>query len=112
MVTVYGEPVTVLARTDGPPDAHGNPTYTWAPSASVSALGVAPRQGEEDNAGGREAVIVGLTVYLPAGTQIAAVDRMVVRGETYQVVGEPGVWTNPYTGITRGVQVALERVEG
>lgn len=108
---MIGETVTIHRHTPGPKDAHGNDgPATWT-DVTVSGSAVAPRQGEEPG-NNRDTVIVGLTVYLPPGTVVGPADEMTVRGGRYGVVGEPGVWTNPHTGITRGVQAALERVEG
>lgn len=109
-----GEEVTVLPRVDVGIDEHGNPSPTWPdPGFTVRALGVAPRAGDEDDSRrNREAVIVGLTVYLPADTPIDAVDHMRIRGLEYEVIGEPGLWSSPYSGVDRGIQVALERYEG
>lgn len=119
-----GETVWWLPRQDGEDDAHGNPAYTWpahTDDAAVEIDGavVSPRSASgthlsaETSEVGREAIIVGLMLFLPAGSPAPEpVDRMHVRGEDYDVVGEPGVWKNPWSGRERGVQVALERTEG
>jgi hypothetical protein len=107
---VVGETITWHRHTAGAPDAHGNATSTWT-DVQVSGVAVAPRQGEEPR-NNRDMVILGLTVYMPAGTAIGAQDEVTVRQVRYRVVGEPGVWTNPYSGDTKGVQAALEQVEG
>lgn len=105
-----GETVTVHRWASGGTDAHGNTTDTWT-DATVDGVAVSPRQGEESG-NNRDAVIVGLTLYFPAGTDLSAKDEVTVRGSRCQIIGEPGVWINPYTGVTRGVQAAVERVEG
>jgi hypothetical protein len=61
---------------------------------------------------GRMAVITRPTLYLPPGADVRASDRVVVRGRTYDVGGEPAVWTNPYSATTKGVVVPLGEVAG
>lgn len=107
----YGETVVVHGRVDGPPDAYGQPTFTWA-DLEVPGAGIAPRAGSEGAGPDRSTVIVGLTAYLPAGTMIGPRDEVTVRGERYVVDGEPGVWRSPLTGWQPGVEVALSRAEG
>jgi len=61
----------------------------------------------------RNTVIVGLTMYAPAGADIRATDTVVRSdGTRWRVEGQPGVFTSPFTGWTPGVVVALERVTG
>ena len=112
MMFPHGETVTVLRRVVGGVDRYGNPTDTWAEGVDVALCGVAPRSSDEPAETGRAAVITGLTVYMPTGTQIAPADRLVVRGVTYEVVGEPGDWRSPFSGWRAGVEVAVTRVEG
>src|SRR5690606_24802940 len=85
-------------RTTGV-DRDGNPVYEWpGPGVDAAGCGVAPRTSEELAEVNRNRVITGLTVYLAPGTQNAPHDRLVVRGATYEVVGEPGDWRSPYSG--------------
>lgn len=110
---MIGETVTVLARTQTGVDRYGKPVYGWpGPGVEVAGCAVAPRSSEEPTEVGRQAVITGLQVYLPPGTEIAPSDRLVVRGETFEVEGDAGEWRNPYSDVWRGVEVACSRVEG
>jgi hypothetical protein len=109
---VNGETVFVLRRVSGATDSHGNIGWTWPVRERLDGVKVAPRSGMETDEPGREAVLAGLVVGLPAGSRVAAVDRMEVRGEVYEVIGEPAVWVNPWSGRESGVHVVLERVEG
>ena len=54
----------------------------------------------------------GFTLYLPTGTEIGPQNRVVVRGKTYDVLGEPAEWVNPFTGWAPGVVVQTELTEG
>lgn len=107
-----GETVTVLRRVDGDPDRYGNPTHTWAAGVDVAGCAVAPRSSDEPAETGRQAVITGLTVYMPPDTEVGPNDRLIVRGVTYEVEGEPGDWRHPFSGWRPGVEVAVSRVEG
>lgn len=117
---MVGETVWVLPRQTGQPDAHGNVAHTWPTPEDEGAVQVdqalvAPRTdmtGELAGQPHREAVVIGLQVFLPPGSRMEPVDRMYVRGETYEVVGEPGVWNSAWTAREWGVQVALRRTEG
>lgn len=91
----------------------GNTLVDWddPDTLTLAATAVAPRTSAEEN-DNRDAVIVGLTVYLTPGSDVVAADRMTVRGVDYEVVGEPGDYRNPYDPSIDGMQVDLERVAG
>lgn len=59
----------------------------------------------------RQGVLVGLTVYMPAGTDINRSDEVEVRGQRYTVEGEPFLWVS-LSGRHRRINVPLQRVEG
>ena len=110
---MIGEPVTVLSAPLAA-DEYGTPSaerdWDSATSTVIHGCAVAPRSSSELTDPGRLAVIVGLTVYLPAGSVVSPQDRMLVRGDLYEVDGEAGVWVSPFTGWSPGVEVALRRV--
>lgn len=93
-------------------DPYGNPVPGADVEVEIPTLGIAPRVSSEFNEPGRNAVIVGLSVYFPRGTDVKASDGFRVRGEVYEVDGEPGDWRNPFTGVARGIEVALSKVTG
>lgn len=100
--------VTVLRTERGP---HGDPTGPPVESVVEGCI-VAPRRSSEDDERG-EAVIVGLSLFAPFDADIKATDQIRIddaawRG-TYDVVGEPGRWENPFTGKRPGMEVALTR---
>lgn len=96
-------------------DAHGNSVASWT-STAVGVYAIAPKQSVEPDELGRRAVVTGLTVYAPLGTDVRPHDRVVLpHGVTYEVVGEIAVWdNNPHVPVTRnsGVQFDLERSTG
>ncbi len=61
----------------------------------------------------RDTVIVGYTVYAPAGTSVHTTDQFRIRAHVCEVTGEPGDWgRNPFTGMRGPVQFAADRVTG
>lgn len=86
-------------------DSAGDPDET-----EVDGCVVWPRTTSEDDYG-RHHVIEGITVAMPAGTDVRASDAVRVRGTTYQVAGQPGVFRSPFSGAEL-VEVNLTRAEG
>lgn len=107
-----GETITVVSP-GSTTDARGNTVADWSDEATSSttygdALW-APRhelgQGE-DHTNGRQGVVAAGVLYLRPGAVVAATDRVIVRGLTFEVDGEPGVWDGG------GVEVPLRRTTG
>jgi len=100
--------VTITLRsTVTTDDGFGNATTEttesqWGPCA------VAPRYATEQADPRVPPVIVGKIVYGPP-TAIDSDDTLVIDGETYQVDGLPGEWTNPFTGWQPGIEVPVKR---
>src|SRR5690606_21170912 len=78
----HGETVTIVRP--GPPtqDEYGNDVPGTPVEIDVPGCGVAPRTSSEIT-DARDTVIVGLTLYAPAGTDLRATDRVRVGGELY-----------------------------
>lgn len=93
-------------------DEYGDPIAGEPTSATLDGCSVAPRLSTEVSAPGREAVLQGLTLYAPYGTDIEHTDRVTVDGVPYEVDGEPGSWKSPFDGWEAGVSVALRRAAG
>lgn len=110
MFPPFNEAVTILEGTETT-DRYGNTVLDWdtPTELGVNAI-VYPRTTSEDN-DGRTAVLVGLTALLPTGTAVTAHSRVIARGGTYAVVGEPADWRSPW-GWKPGIQIDLERVAG
>lgn len=110
---MIGETVSIVHETPGGTDAYGDPiASTTTTTTAVPGCAFAPRASTEPTERGRQGVIIGGTIYLPAGTTIAHEDQVIVRGVTYDVEGEPGEWVSPFTGWAPGVEVAVKRAEG
>lgn len=106
-----GETVTIIRP--GPPtrDAYGNDVAGPAAELDVPGCAVAPRTSSED-VQARDQVIEGLTVWMPAGTDVRPTDRVRRAGVLYEIDGDAGRWSSPFTGFTGPVQVSLSRVTG
>lgn len=107
------ETVTRLRGT-ATEDRYGAQVVDWTDPAELAIAGcaVAPRDAEEDNAAGRQAVIRGFNVYAPEGTSVLPTDRLRVRGEVHEVHGQPGVWVDPWSDVAAGVEIRTRRVDG
>ncbi len=108
----YGQSITILRSTPGGRDMPGDPIASTVDRIDVPGCAIAPRTSTEPSGRGRQGVIVGLTIYAPAGTDIRATDSIEIAEQTYTVDGEPGEWTNPFNGATPGLEVAVTRAEG
>lgn len=111
----HGETITRLRATAILDPYSGEPTdFTWdAPDAlEIPDCGINPGGTSEPTQDGRNAVITRPEVYAPADADVTAGDRLVVRGETYEVDGEPAAWRSPFTGWAPGLVIVLKRVEG
>ena len=106
------ETVTRLRATTTT-DGYGDTVTDWSSPSSLvlSARGVEPVSSSEDN-DGRQAVITGFRVYLGAGADVLAGDRVVMRGTTYDVDGQPADWRSPWGTSLGGIVVALTAVSG
>lgn len=114
----FGETVTLIRREVTGQNAGGDDVYTDVETDVDGAI-ISPRSSTgsvtlSTDTQSRDAVTVGLTVYLPPGTDVEAVDRARVRGHLYEVEAgsEPGIWRSPLTGWYPGVEIALTRTTG
>lgn len=109
MTFPFGMEITLLTRTKGSPDTYGNDTWTTTSSIVHGAFN--PGSSSE-LVQGQDLLTVQPSVYLPAGTVVAAVDAVQVGGLVYEVDGSPNDWVSPYTGHAFGIEVRLKRVTG
>jgi len=109
--------ITVTVVRPASLDDNGDPLTTDPATHEVEDCIIAPRAEGEIHDRGREGVIVGLSLYAPAGSDIGRLDLIVIaegdpNAGTYEVEGEPGEWRSPWTGWAPGIQVALRRAQG
>jgi hypothetical protein len=105
----FGRPVTLITRTVLGHDVDGN--TTWSQSSTTYASRPAWQGNSTELIQGQDTVISQATVVLPAGTPVQATDRVIVFGQTWEVLGSPNLFRNPWTGTDPGVVVQLRVVE-
>lgn len=95
-------------------DRYGNAVPGYADPVDLPVFAVAPNQSDEPDEQGRSRVLSGRTVYAPIDCPVKPHDRVVIAGDTWEVVGEVGPWQlNPHgLGAHEGVQFNLERSDG
>jgi hypothetical protein len=110
-----GETIT-RQRADAAADPYsGEATrldWTTPSTISVADVKVAPAGTSEPLEVGAARTEDELTLYVPFDADIEPLDRVVVRGKTYEVQGQRGDWSSPYTGIDRVSVVQVRRVTG
>lgn len=103
---MQGETVTWYATTTTTDDL-GNTTTTEAPGVPLMALVAGRSSSENTGRSDQPALLVGKTLYLLDGTvEPSPSDSFEVRGERYDVQGEPHRWGS------MGVEVAVARAGG
>lgn len=116
MTFPYGETVTRLRAqtTEDPYTTDPRPDWTKEPaSLAIDACAFDPGGSSESfSEPGRQPITTKPTVYAPFGSDIKAGDRLVVRGVTYDIDGEPADWHSPFTGWEPGMAVSLFVKEG
>lgn len=111
----HGETVTRLRGTPSSDPYSSAPTdLDWddPDELEIPGCGFNPGQSSEPVQNARNAVITKPEVYAPADADVLAGDRLVVRGKTYEIDGDPQDWRSPFTGWRPGLVLVLKRVEG
>ena len=107
---MIGETVTLLRRTQGNRDSHGNATWTTV-EVDVPGCAVWPT-GSTEQIQGQDQTSTRVTVMFPYGTAITSTDQARVRGTVYDVEGIPSPWSSPFTQTRAGVEAKLVAVAG
>ena len=109
-----GETVEVLALVTGEPDDLGNESNSWGLPLTVSNVLVAPTSTTDLSGSIRpDGDSTTLTLYFPKSfTGALRGARVIVRGQTYEVQGEPFAYDPAITPGTRNLVVTVKRVEG
>lgn len=113
MLDLPGETVTVQRGTQTSTGRRNDTTTDWSTPAEhdIADCLIAPGSSLE-NHDGRDGVTADIAVYAPAGADVLSTDRLIVRGEPYDVEGEPAVWSSPGHYEVDGVVIAANRSEG
>lgn len=106
----FGITATLVTRTVTGRDSDGNDVYDNVETALPGC--VFDPGGSTESVQGQDMVITRPRLFLPKGTTVTAVDKILVAGQPYTVTGAPKYYTNPFTGTTPGPVLELERVTG
>lgn len=96
----------------GDVDEYGDPVLDREDRADLDGCFTAPRMSEGIDGRSRAGVIIGLTLFMPYGTDVEYSDEIEIDGVVWQIDGEPGSWRNPKSGWEAGMTAALVRGEG
>lgn len=97
MIGLFGETVTIVS---------GGAETTVHGCSVQGQSSVEPRDGSSLR------VTTNMVVYVPAGTVVHAADTMTVRGQQYEVEGEPIPETNVFTGTAGMIPVTVRGTTG
>ena len=110
MTFPYGQTVTLVKRAVSGQDDFGNDEYA---ETLVDAYPcVVQPAGSNETIQFTDQVSTDLTIFLPYGTDIEAVDAVEVDGVRYEVMGDESVWVSPFSGRTSPIQIRVSRVTG
>lgn len=111
----HGETVTRLRpqRVTNPYSGAAD-DYDWTnpDRVDIPGCGVADGGSTEPVQVARDQLEADFDVIMDAGTDVAAQDRLIVRGLTCEVMGRPFDWRHPATGWTPGMVVRCRIVTG
>jgi len=117
----FGETVTRVraGSTTDPYSGEQVPDWGTATTKDFELCAVWQESSVEPGGDGRAGVsvpraeVVTVTkAVLPFVADFTPHDRFKVRGKTYEVVGEPADWANPFTGWEPGTVVTGRRIDG
>ncbi len=111
----FGETVTRLRATpieDPYSDDETELDWEFPSELDIDHCAVAAGGSTEPVVTAREAVDSDFDVYMPAGVDVTAQDRLRIRGLVCEVAGRPFTWSSPFTGWTPGLVVQAKIREG
>lgn len=103
--------VGVCTFQEGGRDSHGKPIQSWSDPVYVKVYGWSEPTLEEAAVLFHDREIVDLRVLVPAGFTVGSMDRVVVEGDSYDVVGKSDFTHGPF-GYQPGGVVNLRRATG
>jgi len=111
----YGETVTRLRATAVlDPYSQRETGEDWSAPDELEIPGCAfdPGGSLESAEVGREPVVSTPTLYAPVDADVTARDRVIMRGRTWLVDGDPAEYRSPFSGWAPGLVVKLKAVTG
>lgn len=101
------ESITRTRRSSTSTDSYGQPVYTTT-TATLQAY-VSQRLSGTNFDADQIVITDGLTIYLPAGTDVQDDDTFTIRGKVYEIDGEAFEWKEGLGSWNPGVVVNLQR---
>ena len=104
---------TLTIVKPGTTTSRGSTVYDWehpVSSTDIAGCSVQPASTGLSQDGRVLGINQGWTAYIPEGTAVSAGDHVIYEGDTYEIDGEPRVWTAPFT--RSHIQLNLIRWEG
>lgn len=108
MVPLGYDTITIVHRSDGPPDDLGVATVTETQTV-VTGCSVQPLSTEEELSD-VDRVVTRWRLFAPPDTVLTATDAVLVAGVLYEVDGDPQVWT--WAGTPHHLVCLLRRATG
>jgi len=110
---MVGETVTRIRTADSTgDDPYGNPLPGADVETTLTGAAFDPGGSLEPVEVGRAQTVTTPRLYFIVPPDIISTDRIRARGIVYNVIGNPALWINPFTGVTAGLVVELKAVEG
>jgi hypothetical protein len=106
----FGETVTLVRRVKTGVDEYHDDVFTTV-ETTLHNVPAWPTSTRED-VDGQATVYDLVTVFLPADTDIDAIDAVKVYEGLYEVKGRTDRFVSPFDGFNPGLPVPLERVTG
>jgi hypothetical protein len=104
---LFHQALTIEHRDPSVPDVYGNPTTVT--SSTTTVLGYLEPATAVEILVGRETYLSDHKAFLSPGTVVDPGDRIVYQGETYEIVGPPARWFNPFRGVEDHVELLLRK---
>lgn len=111
----YGETATRLRAVATTDRFSGEATaLDWFTPDELEIEGCAfdPGSSSEPLEQARDGVLTKPTLYAPSSSDVLPSDRILVRGRTWQVDGDPSDYRSPFDGWAAGMVIHLKAMEG
>lgn len=109
---IFGEQVQHVRKVMTGRNAHGQPIYEDQVQPPIYGASLQGIDTTEPNDGMSFRVTTDMILYVPPGTNVLALDKMTVRGKTYEVQGEAVGQVSAFTGTAAHLPVKLKRITG
>jgi hypothetical protein len=106
----YSQTIILVRRELSGQDEYSNDVYTDT-EHSLDYCVVQPSSSSEVTQW-TEQVSTDITVFVPYGTVVTALDALLIDGIKYEIQGDPQSWRSPFSGNTSPMQIRAAVVTG